>query len=121
MAKINRNSQCFLSRGMVDIEKQHNYRILLKPRVIESIYPGFLDDNSEYVQQRTPEWFAIRRQSRITASTMHNMLGFCTLKVQKQHYDEFVMGKIPPVAQTPAAMVHRTTHEVKGELLSTLL
>ena len=57
------------------------------------------------MQHRTPEWFAIRRQSRIIASTMHNTLGFRTLKVQKQHYDEFVLGKVPPVAQTPAAMV----------------
>ena len=114
MAKINRNTQCFLSTGTVDMEQQHNYRILLKPRVIESIYPGFLDNNPEYVQQRTPEWFAIRRQSRITASTMHNALGFRTLKAQKQHYDEFVLGKVPLVSQTPAAMVHGTTHEVRG-------
>ena len=120
MAKINRNTQCFLSTGMVDMEQQHNYRILLKPRVIESIYPGFLDNNPEYVQQRTPEWFAIRRQSRITASTMHNALGFHTLKVQKQHYDKFVLGKVPPVTQTPAAMVHGTTHEVSGNLICIL-
>ena len=80
------------------------------------MYPGFLDNNPEYVQQRTPEWFAIRRQSRITASTMHNTLGFHTLKAQKQHYDEFVLGKVPPVAQTPAVMVHGTTHEVRGNL-----
>ena len=43
---------------------------------------------------------------------MHNALGFRTLKVQKQHFDEFVLGKVSPVAQTPAAMVHGTTYEV---------
>ena len=114
-ARINRNTQCFLSSGMVDMEKQCNFQILLKLNLIEAIYPGFLDNDPEYVQQRTPEWFAIRRQSRITASTMHNGLRFHTLKVQKKHYNEFVLGKVPPVAQTPAAMVHGTTHEVMCE------
>ena len=112
MAAINRNTQCFLRSGTVDMEQQRNYRILLKPNAIEARYPGFLDDNPEYVQQRTPEWFAIRRQSRITGSSMHNALGFRTLKAQKDHYDEFVLGTVPPVSQTPAAMVHGTANEV---------
>ena len=71
MATINRNTQCFLSSGTVDMEKRRNFQILLKPNVIKSIHPGFLDSNPEYVQQRTPEWLTIRRQSRITANTMH--------------------------------------------------
>ena len=112
MAKINRNSQCFLSSGTVDMEKQRNFRILLKPTIIDAIHPGFLDDNPEYIQQRTPQWFALRRQSRITASTMHNALGFRTLKAQKDHYDEFVLGKLPSLAQTPPALLHGTRHEV---------
>ena len=112
MATINRNTQCFLSSGTVDMEQQRNYRILLKPNAIEARFPGFLDNNPEYVQQRTPEWFAIRRQSMITGSSMHNALGFRTLKAQKDHYDEFVLGKVRPVTQTPAAMVHGTTNEV---------
>ena len=114
MATINRNTQCFLSSGTVDMEKQCNFQILLKPNVIESIHPGFLDSNPEYVQQRTAKWFTIRWQSRITASTMHNALGFHTLKAQKEHYDEFVLGKVHPVAQTPAAKVHGTRHEGIG-------
>ena len=113
MAKINRNTQCFLSSGTGDMEKQRNYHILLKPNVIEALHPGFLDTNPEYIQQRTPEWFAVRCQCRITASSMHNALGFRTLKAQKDHYDEFVLGKVPPVSQTPAAMVHGTMHEVQ--------
>ena len=60
------------------------------------------------------EWFNVRRQSRITASTMHNALGFRTLKAQKAHYDEFVLGKVPPITQTPLAMLHGTQHEVNS-------
>ena len=118
MATINKNTQCFLSSGTLDMEKQRNYCILLKPWVIDTIYPGFLDNNPEYIQQRTQEWFAIRRQSRITASTMHNALGFRTLKAQKEHYNKFVLGKVPPVAQIPAVMVHGTWHEVISILVS---
>ena len=112
MATVNKNTQCFLKSGRLDLEKQRNFRILLKPNVIEAAHPGFLDDNAEYVKQRTTEWFNLRRLSMITASTMHNALGFRTLKAQKMHYDEFVLGKVPPVTQTPAAMVHGTEHEV---------
>ena len=113
MASINRNTQCFLSSGDVDMEQQRNYRILLKPNAIEARYPGFLDSNPEYVQQRTPEWFAIRRQSRITGSSMHNALGFHTLKAQKDHYDEFVLGNVHTISPTPPAMMHGMRNEVR--------
>ena len=113
MASINRNTQCFLSSGDVDMEQQRNYRILLKPNAIEARYPGFLDSNPEYVQQRTPEWFAIRRQSRITGSSMHNALGFRTLKAQKDHYDEFVLGNVHTISPTPPAMMHGMRNEVR--------
>ena len=73
MATINKNSQ---SSGRLDLEMQRNHRILLKPNIIEAANPGFLDDNPKYVKQRTPEWFNLRRQSRLTASTMYNALGF---------------------------------------------
>ena len=76
MATINKNSQCFLSSGRLHLEMQRNHRILLKPNIIEAANPGFLDDNPEYVKQRTPEWFNLRRQSRLTASTLYNALGF---------------------------------------------
>ena len=85
------------------------------------IHPGFLDSNPEYIKQRTPEWFTVRRQSHITASTMHNALGFRTLKAQKDHYDEFILGKVPPVAQTPSPLIHGTKHEVISCYLSSSL
>ena len=66
MARINRNTQCFLGTGTVDLEKQKNFRILLKPQTIELSNAGFLNDNPTYVKQRTVEWFNNRRQSRIT-------------------------------------------------------
>ena len=50
MAKINRNSQCFLASGTLDMEKQRNFRVLLKPNIIDAIHPGFLDDNTEFIQ-----------------------------------------------------------------------
>ena len=43
---------------------------------------------------------------------MHNALGFRTLKAQKDHYDEFVLGKLPSLAQIPPALLHGTRHEV---------
>ena len=112
MAKINKISQCIVTSGTVDLEKQRNLRLLLDPDVIERLIPGFIEDYPVYVKQRTPQWFAVRRHSRITASTMHNALGLRTLKAQKEHFDEFVCGKIRPVTDIPPAMEHGTKHEV---------
>ena len=112
MARINRNTQCFLATGTVDLEKQKNLRILLKLQTIELSNPGFLNDNPEYVKQRTVEWFNNRRWSRITASTMLNALGLQTLKGQKDHFEEFVMGKVPSDKDPAPALVHGIKHEV---------
>ena len=43
---------------------------------------------------------------------MYNALGFCTLKSQKDHYDAFVLGKVPSFTVTPPALVHGMEHEV---------
>ena len=86
--------------------------MLLKPQTIELSNPGFLNDNPEYVKQRTVEWFNNRRQSRITASMMHNALGLRTLKAQKDHFEEFVMGKVPSDKDPALALVHGMKHEV---------
>ena len=100
-----------MGTGTVDLEKKKNFRILLKPQV-ELPNPGFLNDNLEYVKQRTVEWFNNRRWSRITASTMHNALGLRTLKAQKDHFEEFVMGKVPSDKDPALVLVHGMKHEV---------
>ena len=46
------------------------------------------------------------------ASTMHNALGLCTLKDQKDHFEEFVMVKVPSDKDPALALVHGMKHEV---------
>ena len=43
---------------------------------------------------------------------MHNALGLRTLKMQKEHLDEFVLGKIPKDKEPTPAMTHGIKHEV---------
>ena len=112
MARVNRSSQCSALTRQVDLEKQRNFRILLNPDVIEQFNAGLTGTNPEYVKQRTPEWFNMRRCSRITSSTMHNALGLRTLKLQKEHFDEFVLGKMPKEKEPTPAMTHGMKHEV---------
>ena len=52
---------------------------------------------------------------------MHNALGFHTLKAQKDHYNEFVLGKLLSLAQTPPALLHGTRHEVINFCSSTCI
>ena len=72
---------------------------------------NFLENNPEFVKQRSDHWFKLRERSRITGSTMHDALGLRTLKSQKMHYDKFVM-KTTTNTEPNEAMLHGSRHEV---------
>ena len=44
------------------------------------------DTNIQFIKQRSPEWFQIRKQARITGSTLNSGIGLDTLQKQKQHF-----------------------------------
>ena len=73
---------------------------------------NFLEEHHQIVKQRTPEWFALHSRSKITSSTMHDALGFRTLKKQKEHYDRYISKTNQTPIEVNAAMQHGTEHEV---------
>ena len=79
---------------------------------------GFLEQNPQFVKQRSDKWKDLRMQSRLTGSTMHNALGLRNLKSQKEHFNEFVLQNIPQRKEINAAMVHGSKHEVYLTLIS---
>ena len=70
-----------------------------------------LDRYPQFIKQQSEKWLNLHKQCRLTGSIMHNALGLQTLKVQKDHYDDFVLSKniARPVNN---AMKHGQQHEV---------
>ena len=88
MAIINRNEGNFNQNRTITLDQQNNGYILLEPDLLQTLYgDNILDENPHIVKQHTPQWLALRARSKITSSTMHDALGFRTLKKQKEHYD----------------------------------
>ena len=111
MSMINQNDHDFHKEGPIRLDDQRNSLTLLDNNYIELHHPGMLDRYPQFIKQRSQRWFDLRKQCRITGSTMHNALGLRTLKAQKEHYDEFVLSRdVPHVVN--AAMLHGQNHEV---------
>ena len=119
MARVNRTSYYFRKDEPIKIDEQDNGYVLLNDDFMDLLYgKGFLEQNPQFVKQRSDKWKDLRMQSRLTGSTMHNALGLRNLKSQKEHFDEFVLQNIPQRKEINAAMVHGSKHEVYLTLIS---
>lgn len=112
MAMVNQNEEHFQSEGPIDLDDQSNGWILLEPDVIND--HDFLLENPHYVKQRSTLWFDMRKQSKMTGSSMYNALGLRSFKDQKLHFEHFIEGKTPPepTGFAAEAMEHGTLYEV---------
>ena len=55
--------------------------------------PGAFKNDPHYIQQRSAQWQEFRSTFKVTGSTMHNALGFRSVKEQKIHFDKVIHGK----------------------------
>ena len=116
MARINRNEGNFNQNQTITLDQKNNGYILLEPDLLQTLYGDkILDEHPHIVKQRTPQWLALHARSKITSSTMHDTLGFRTLKKQKEHYDGYVSKTNKNPVEINAAMQHGTHHEVCGK------
>ena len=115
MADVNGNSKYFRKDQPIRIDDQDNCYMLLKDDFMDLMYGSeFLEQNPQYVKQRSDKWFELRKKSRVTGSTMHNALGLQNLKSQKLHFNNFV-SKTSTVPEEPNdAMIHGSKHEVRN-------
>ena len=91
MSEINSNQNEFIQKEPLITDEQNNAFMLLEPDVLKTLYGDqIVADNPQIVKQRSQEWHDLRQLSKVTSSTMHNALGFRTLKLQKEHYDCFI-------------------------------
>ena len=97
MASINNNTDvhiCGRARHVSLIEHANNFQ-LLPPEIVKYTLDLTNENNIQYIKQRTEEWFALRKQARVTGSTLNNALGLDTLQKQKQHHYIHIRGREP--------------------------
>ena len=63
-------------------EHANNFQ-LLPPEIVQYVLNLDTDMNIQFVKQRSEKWFQIRKQARVTGSTLNAALDFDTLQKQK--------------------------------------
>ena len=85
MSSINNNSDVHIQnkpRHISLIEHANNFQ-LLPPEIVKYVLDIEKDTNIQFIKQRSPEWFQIHKQARITGSTLNSGIGLDTLQKQK--------------------------------------
>ena len=114
MSNINENNNVFACGTEIDLKKQSNLKILRQPETFSNKVN--LDIHTHVVKQRTQKWMELRKQSNVTGSSMYRSLGLDTLKCQKEHYNEFILGNAPkPFTEE---VQKRIDHGVENEVNS---
>ena len=118
MSSINNNSDVHIQnkpRHISLIEHANNFQ-LLPPEIVKYVLDIEKNTNIQFIKQRSPEWFQIRKQARITGSTLNSGIGLDTLQKQKQHFYFHVRGRQPaPVSEElQTKFDHGAKNEVNG-------
>ena len=69
---------------------------------------------SKFIKQRTQNWHNMRKECKVTGSTLGRSIGLNTVKAQKEHFDR-VINRVEPPSPNPqvqAAMQHGTENEI---------
>ena len=106
------------------IEHANNFQ-LLPPKIVQYVLNLEDDMNIQFMKQHSEKWFQIRKQARVTGSTLNAALGFNTLQKQKQHHYIHVCGWQPPPVtdDLQKKFDHGTRNEVNAiaTLISTVV
>ena len=93
-----------------------NYQLL--PPELVSLYMDLdSEQNYQFVKQRTNKWFALRKEARVTGSTLNSAIGLDTLAKQKEHHYVHVRSRKPP--PIPVALQKIFDHGTKNEINAT--
>ena len=83
-------------KTLVSFDNQSNY-VCLKKLIHENETDNF--HNAHITKQKSDKWFELRRENRITGSTIFRAIGMNTLKEQQEHYDKVFKGIEKPLSK----------------------
>jgi hypothetical protein len=101
------------SNCTIDAYEQHNW-VSLKDT--ENL-PATLKESTEFIKQRSQQWFDIRNHFKLTGSKLFEALGIDTLKSLNQHIDKIKnpsKENEPITAEVQARMDHGTKSEINA-------
>ncbi|CAG2203301.1 unnamed protein product [Mytilus edulis] len=79
------------------------------------------NDDTRKIKQRSEEWFSIRKQAKVTGSTLYKAIGLENLSSMRDHFDNVIcnLKEAPKNQFTISAMQHGTDNEINA--VSTLV
>ena len=112
-AYLQNSERMYAQDNVVKLQIQSNY-IPLPDVTTET-------ENTRYIKQRTEQWLNIRKEAKVSGSTIYGALGLDGLKAQKQHFDKVICGFADPSPTQEAmkAMQYGTDNEINA--VSTLV
>ena len=93
LSEINGTLDLFTFDRNVDLQKQGNCKFLHNPEQIK--HRINFNNHPEAIKQKSKEWFDLRNKCRVTGSTLFNALCLSSLKLQKEHFEQFIEHKKP--------------------------
>ena len=101
------NQADFCPGDTVLLDNQRNYNCLPEAGHGENV-------SYKYIKQRTDKWFNIRKEAKVTGSTIYGSLGLESLKKQVQHFDQVINKKEAPEPDqdTNKRMQHGRENEI---------
>lgn len=110
-AKCEGLGNCYNNTGYLDLSASPLHFALRPPDHLGQVVD--LVAHSDYIKQRSPLWFELRRLARLTGSTMYDALGLEKLCYQQTHYDS-VIKNLPNIkdSETKKKMQHGSKNEV---------
>ena len=104
-----------LGSGTIDLGKQQNFICL-----IDQSHESVTSENPEHIKQRSPAWDDLRKNAKVTGSSLYKALGMRSLKEQKEHFDKVYDGVVNPITpETQKRFDYGTENELHA--LATLV
>ncbi|MCG8623731.1 MAG: YqaJ viral recombinase family protein, partial [Proteobacteria bacterium] len=119
MAFMNCNDDVHIGTDICHIrlsEKGNNFQ-LLPPQIVEQFMDIDMEENVQFIKQRSDKWFEYRKKFRVTGSTLNSAIGLDTLNKQKEHHYVRVRGRQP--APVPPELQKKFDHGTKNEVNAT--
>ena len=96
LAACRANNDMFSESKLVDLHLQNNAHFLFSSERNELYFDLSIKENSDIVKQRSAKWFAMRKNVKVTGSTLHAALGLESLAEMKQHHYQFIKKRPKP-------------------------
>jgi hypothetical protein len=105
-SNIQRSISPYVLENRLDFVAQSNIAMLRESN------DSLVEIEPRYVKQRSDIWFEVRKQARVTGSTLHSAIGLRGLKEKQNHFVKFIEGiDFPIPSEVQARLSHGTKHE----------